>query len=145
MMKELKNSEQSTASVLPAPRSADANGSGVDVSGAVATGLHVSIGAPGITLDGSNYIAFELEESDDNSTFTDVNDKNLVGATGAGGGEFYRADAAGKASLSVIAGAYVGGKKYIRIVENFVGTHGTGTVAGASVVTKQRHVGGAAA
>lgn len=116
---------------LAAAVSTDQNGTAVDLAQWEAATFLATIGAPGITLDASNYIRFFLEESDDNSAFTLVADEDIIEAPGlvAGTGEVLRVDAAGEASKSYLVG-YKGTKRYARLRTDFVGTHGAATVVG---------------
>lgn len=59
------------ASLVPAVRTADANGTGVDTQGYENGMLVVNVGDIDLADANETYV-IELEESDDNSTFTDV-------------------------------------------------------------------------
>ena len=59
------------ASLVPAVRTADANGTGIDTQGYENAMLVVSAGDIDLASTDETYV-IELEESDDNSTFTDV-------------------------------------------------------------------------
>lgn len=62
-------------SLAPAVRTAAGNGTGVDRAGYDAVGIVISSGT---VTDGTSY-AFEVQESDDNTTFTAVADADLIG------------------------------------------------------------------
>ncbi|MCR2833482.1 hypothetical protein [Parerythrobacter lacustris] len=59
------------ASLVPAVRTADANGTGIDTQGYTDAMLVVSAGDIDLADANETYV-IELEESDDNSTFVDV-------------------------------------------------------------------------
>ena len=111
-------------------KDADTNCTAIDSQGFSSVVHVVNVGAPGITFSSSNKIDIELEHSDDNSTFTDVtSNTDVTGGTVDSSGIFQTIDANGDCN-AVYAIGYVGGKRYSRVVLNFSGTHGTGTVFG---------------
>lgn len=138
-MQDLNNNIKLVQSLAPAVRTADANGDGVDLKGFEAAAIVVDSGAEGVTLSSSVKIEFELEHSDDNTTFTDVAQADVIGATLGSNGLFLTLDDnAESPQISEIG--YVGGKRYVRVVANFSGTHGTGTPLSAFVILgKPRH------
>lgn len=111
-------------------KDADTNCTGVDSNGFSAVTHVVNVGAPGITFSTTHKVEIELEHSDDNVTFTDVtSNTDVVGGTVGTNGLWQTIDADGDCN-AVYAIGYVGGKRYSRVVLNFSGTHGTGTVFG---------------
>ena len=133
-MRDVKNLSKPMASLVSANRTADANGTGIDLTGFEGALVIGDVGAEGDTLDASNDINLEVEESADNSTYTDVADADLVGSvTGANTGTFAHVDAAGEAPKIYFA-SYIGSKKWIRIVDNRTGTHTVGTPTTGTVV-----------
>ena len=129
-MKDLKNNIGVVQSLAPAARDADANGTGVDLQGFESATVLIDMGAEGITLSTTNKIEIELEHSDDDSTYTDVAAGDVIGAS-SGTIATFDANSEIPAVSSV---GYIGGKRYIRAVANFSGTHGTGTPVAVSVV-----------
>ena len=138
-MQDLNNNIKLVQSLAPAVRTADANGDGVDLKGFEAAAICVDSGAEGVTLSSSVKIEFELEHSDDNSTFTDVAQADVIGATLGSNGLFLTLDDnAESPQISEIG--YVGGKRYVRVVANFSGSHSTGAPISAFVILgKPRH------
>ena len=111
-------------------KDADVNGTGVDSQGFSSVTHVVNVGAPGITFSTTHKVEIELEHSDDNVTFTDVtSNTDVVGGTVGTNGLWQTIDADGDCN-AVYAIGYVGGKRYSRVVLNFSGTHGTGTIFG---------------
>ena len=133
-MQDLKNNIGVVQSLAPAARDADANGTGVDLQGFESATIVIDMGAEGITLSSTNKIEIELEHSDDNSTFTDVTSSaDVIGATPDSNGVIATFDDVAEAPAVSKVG-YIGGKRYIRAVANFSGTHGTATPMAVSVI-----------
>lgn len=137
-MQDLANNIKLMQSIAPAVLDADANGTGVDIAGYENVAIVVDSGVEGITLSGTNKIEFELEHSDDNSTWVDAESADVNGSLGANGLFLTLDDNAESPQISEIE--YLGSKRYVRVVANFSGTHGTGTPISASVILgKPRH------
>lgn len=132
--RDLHNNMRTVTSLVPATRTADANGTGVDTTGYESVELVVPLGLSGDTLSGSVKLDLEVEESDDDSTYTDVAEADLIGATsGTTTGNFGTIDAAAEDEKIYRVG-YRGRKKYVRPVLNFTGTHTNGIPCAAMVV-----------
>ena len=137
-MQDLANNIKLMQSLAPAVRDADANGTGVDIQGYENVAIVVDSGVEGITLSGTNKIEFELEHSDDDSTYVDASSADVNGTLGANGLFLTLDDNAESPQISEIE--YLGTKRYVRVVANFSGTHGTGTPISAFVILgKPRH------
>ena len=133
-MKDLANNISAVASIAPVVAASDTNGSGVDLQGFESATVLVSTGVEGITLSGSNKIDFKLEDSSDNSTFTAVSSASAVtDGTVTAAGIFLTLDDNAETPAETSIG-YVGGARYIRVVADFSGTHGTGTPVSATVI-----------
>lgn len=72
--KDLVNNISAAITLPPATRTADANGTGVDLRG---YGSAAVIVVTGTITDGTH--AITVQESDDNSTWSDVADADLIG------------------------------------------------------------------
>jgi hypothetical protein len=137
-MNDLSNNLKIVASVVPAALDADANGTGVDTQGYENVLVCVNCGVEGITLSGTNKIEFELEVSDDNSSWTDATSEMVEGTLGANGNFLTLDDNAETPIVKELE--FLGNKQYVRVVANFSGTHGTATPMSAFVVLgKPRH------
>ncbi len=116
---DLYNNLDVVQSLPPAARTANANGAGVDMHGFHGAMVVVSTGT---ITDGTHTI--EVQESDDNSTFTAVADADLQGSepaiAAANDNQVYRI-------------GYMGTKRYIRVAVTVAGAT-TGGVYGAVVV-----------
>ena len=143
-MQDLSNNVSPAVSLPAAVRTAAANGTGVDLQGYEGALVLVDVGAEGDTLSSSVHFEVSLEESDDNSTFTDVAQAGIVDGTISSGGIFLNLDGTTggdpDSTGCVFRVEYVGGKRYIRVVLAKTGTHSNGTPIGAMVVRhKARH------
>ena len=128
------SSQLGLAILLPAAvYSADNTPAAVDLSGFEAALIALSIGVGGITFSGTNKIEFKLTHSDDDVTYSDVDQGDVRGATVAAGG-IVKSLVAAHAAPSVTKIAYMGGKRYLKLLADFSGTHGTGTPIDAIVV-----------
>lgn len=118
MMTSQRQTYDAIISLAPAARNATANGTGVDLQ-ASGGGAVVEL-IPGAWTDGTH--AFKLQDSADNSTFTDV-------AASEVDGSFTSITAA---TTTVQRVAYLGSKRYIRVVATVTGAT-TGAIYGAIV------------
>ena len=145
-MKDMSNSIATAVSLVSAVRTAAANGTGVDLQGYESATLIADVGAEGDTLSSSVYFEISLEHSDDNSTFTDVAQADIVDGTISGSGIWLKLDgtAGGNPDTAgeIYRVGYIGGKRYIRGVLAKTGTHSNGTPISLFVVKgNARHSG----
>jgi len=132
-MFDLKNNIKLETSLAPILKTADVNGTGIDLKGFSSAALIVNCGANGDTFSSSVKTNLQIEHSDDNSTFTDVtSNTDVTGGTVDSSGTFMTIDADGEMGKTYGIG-YVGGKRYIRVVIDIVGTHSNGSIYGAVV------------
>lgn len=120
----------------PATITSDTNCTSVDMKGYDELLFLVNIGESGDTLSGSVKIELEVEESADNSTFTDVADADLVNyVAGTNDGCFGVIDAAAEDDARYITG-YRGDSRYVRVVLNLTGTHSNGTPISVTAIRR---------
>lgn len=131
-MRDLANSIAVVETLASATRTASADGTGIDLQGFESATVIAQIGAEGITLSGTDYITFKLEHSDDDSTYTAVATADVVEGT-VSSGVFATFDDNAEAPAVATIG-YIGGKRYVRAVVSYEGTHGTGTPSNAVIV-----------
>jgi len=111
-MRDLKSNIKPIQSLVPATRNAAANGIGVDLAGFNAASVVFSSGAIGGTTPS---FTFEVQESDDNASFTAVADKDIRGV-----------EPVITTANQVSQVAYLGYKRYIRaVVKTVAGTSPT--------------------
>ncbi len=129
--RDLYSNVDVAVSLAPAVRSANADGSSVDLRGSDSAMIIVNVGAEGVTLSSSVWIEVELEESDDGSLWAAVDGSDIQGADS---GTLARYDSS--AELPAIARfGYLGTARYIRAVWKKSGAQATGT-AGSVVVVR---------
>ena len=114
-MQDLVNNIGAVTSIAPAVLAATTNGSGVDLLPCNSVAFVITTGA----IVGSAVMVPKLQESDDNSTFTDVAASDLQGTFPAA-----------LAASSTIKVGYKGFKRYVRPVL----TLSSGTSIAAAVV-----------
>ena len=119
--------------------SADNTPVAVDLRGYNAAEILLNIGVGGITFTGTNKIEFVLTHSDDNVTYTNVADTDLLGVTGTSNG-IIKSLVAAHAAGNVYRFGYVGGKRYLKLLADFSGTHGSPTPIAASVLLGGAHL-----
>lgn len=92
--------------------------------------IELDIGIGGITFDGSNKVEFKLTHSDDDSSYAAVEtgDVRAEGAalTVASGG-IIKSLVAAHAAAARYHFEYIGAKRYLKLLADFTGTHGTAT------------------
>lgn len=115
--------------------SADNTPAALDLDGFQSATILLSVGAGGITFTSSNKVEFILTHSDDNVTYTAVAQADVIGPTVATGG-IIRSLVAAKAAADTAPTecGYIGGKRYLKLLADFSGTHSTGTAMSAVLV-----------
>lgn len=120
--------------LVPAEYNTDQNGTSVDLQENRSLGFLALIGASGDTLSGTVRIELKLEESDNNSDWTACPDVAVQGAiAGVATGTFAVIDD-GAEDAKLYQTQYLGHKRYVRCVVDFVGTHTNGTPLGIVAV-----------
>lgn len=128
------HSQTKAFNLLPAATySADNTPASIDLQGFSAAELVLQIGAGGITFSGTNKIEFVLTHSDDDSSYSNVADSDMLGVSGISSG-IIKALTAAHASAAAYRFGYRGGKRYLKLLADFSGTHGTGTPLGCAVL-----------
>ena len=120
-MREIHNSIITTNSLNPAARTTSANGSSADLQGYEGAEIIVTAG---LWTDGTH--VFTLEESTNDSSFTDVATAEIIGTEPT-------IDAGAEDNMTYRFG-YVGDARYIRVVQTITGSPGTGLISGAVIV-----------
>jgi hypothetical protein len=135
-MRDMASTLSSAIAIAAATYAADTTPPAIDLAGYEAATIFLHIGAGGITFSGTNKIEFVLTHSDDNSTYTNVTAADLVVdalAPGSITSGIVRALVAAHAAATVQEIGYVGSKRYLKLLADFSGTHGTGTPIAATV------------
>ncbi len=137
-MRDFLNNLKVDQVIDPVVLTADADGGSVDMTGYESCAFYALVGESGDTLSGSVMLELEVEESDDDSTFTDVADADLRNyVTGTNNGCFGVIDAAAEDD-AVFSCQYIGGSKFVRPVANLTGTHTNGIPVGIIAVRAKK-------
>ena len=113
---------------------ADNTPGAIDLLGYNAAEILLNIGAGGITFSGTNKIEFKLTHSDDDDTYTAVDVDDMLGLDSVGDGGIIKSLTAAHAAAAAYRFGYKGGKRYLKLLADFSGTHGVGTPIAANVL-----------
>ena len=132
-MRDLVHNLGVTALIAPAVFAADSVPVSVDLLGFNSAAIAIHVGAPGIAFTGTNRIDFVLTHSNDNVNFTPVEAADVQGADVLAGGivATLRTTQAGPTITKI---GYVGDRRYLKLLADFSGTHGTGTAIAALLI-----------
>ena len=125
-MKDTHSDNTYDVMIGAATLSADNTPAAVDLQGYNAAEIVIAVGVGGITFDGTNKVEFVLTHSDDGTTYTDVTDDDMLGVSGISSG-IIKSLVAAHAAATVSRFGYIGNKRYLKLLADFSGTHGTGT------------------
>jgi hypothetical protein len=134
-MKDIHNQITKRLMLGPASLSADNAPAAFDIQGFRGAALAIAVGIGGITFDGTNKIEFKLSHGDTSTvgshvavTDADVDILLPTGAKGAvGAGGIVRSLVAAHAAPTVTKVGYRGNKRYLSLLADFSGTHGSPT------------------
>lgn len=132
-MKDIHSNMTAALLIGCAALAADNTPAAVDLQGFNAAEIILSVGIGGITFSGTNKIEFVLTHSDDDSTYSAVAQADMLGVTVASGGIVKSLVAAHAAAANYRMG-YIGGKRYLKLLADFSGTHGAGTPIAATAM-----------
>lgn len=133
-MKDMHSGVNALVAIAAAALDADNTPPAIDLQGYYGAELVLMIGAGGITFSGTNKIEFKLTHSDDDSTYTAVTADDILGIDSVGTGGIIKALTSAHASAAAYRFGYVGNKRYLKLLADFSGTHGTGTPIAAVVL-----------
>lgn len=132
-MKDL-HSGLSLSVVAIAAMNADNTPAAIDLQGFNSAEIVLLVGTGGITFSGTNKVEFKLTHSDDDSTYDAVDAGDVLGISSVGAGGIVKALTAAHADPAAYRIGYVGGRRYLKLLADFSGTHGTATPIGAVVI-----------
>jgi len=102
--------------------------------------IHIGIGIGGITFTGANKIEFKVTHSNDPvSGFVDVTAADVLGESGAIVTGIVKALVAAHAAAADYKFGYVGGKRYVKVLADFSGTHAVGTPIHITAIMRGGH------
>lgn len=133
-MRDLQSNIGIVQAIAPAVYDADNTPAAIDLVGFDSAALAIHIGVGGITFTGTNKVEFKLTHSDDDSTYVAVTVSDVQGLASVGTGGIVRSLTSAHASADVTKFGYVGGKRYLKLLADFGGTHAAGTPLSALVV-----------
>jgi hypothetical protein len=132
-MKDL-HSHLSVVMIDNAVLAADNTPAAIDLQGFTSAEILLLIGIGGITFSGTNKIEFKLTHSDDDTTYTAVTAADVLGEASVGTGGIIKSLIAAHAAAAAYRFGYKGGKRYLKLLADFSGTHGTGTPIAMCVI-----------
>lgn len=138
-MKDIHSGMTAAVAIGAAVLSADNTPPAIDMLGYDAAEIILAIGIGGITFSGTNKIEFKLTHSDDDSTYTAVELKDVLGVASVGSGGIIKTLNSEHAAAAVYRFGYKGGKRYWKLLADFSGTHGTGTPIAAIAIKGRGH------
>jgi hypothetical protein len=133
-MRDLVNSLAAVVAIPAAAYTADNTPGAVDLLGFESAVIAIHVGVGGITFDAMNKVEFKLTHSDDDTTYTAVTEADVQGVDSVGAGGIVKSLIAAHAVADITKIGYVGGKRYLKLLADFSGTHGTGTPIAAEVI-----------
>lgn len=130
-MKDMHSVMSAIAGIGPVVLAADNTPAAIDTRGYDAVEILLGIGIGGITFTADDRITIELSHSDDNAAYEAPAITDLLGvasvSAGASGYSVVKSLVAAHAAAADYRFGYVGGKRYLKLLFNFAGTHGAGT------------------
>lgn len=137
-MKDLHSGMTVVSAIGAVVLAADNTPPAIDLQGYNGAEIVLAIGIGGITFSGTNKIEFKVTHSDDDSTYTDVTDADMLGVSSISSG-IIKSLVAAHAAAAVYRYGYRGNKRYLKILADFSGTHGAGTPIAAMVIKGVGH------
>jgi len=135
---DLRSNIEVVNAITPAVLSADNTPGAIDLLNWNSAVIVTNVGVGGISFSGTNKIEIVLTHSDDNSTYEAVTSMDVVMPPGEtlGTGGIIRSFTAAKAAADTLPHmvGYVGKRRYLKVLADFSGTHGTGTAMSATVI-----------
>jgi hypothetical protein len=138
-MKDLFHLVDTILSIAAAAYSDDNTEVAVDIQGFNAAIIEIHIGVGGITFTSTNKIEFKLTHSDDNSSYSAVTVDDMIGLSNVGTGGIIKSLTTAHAAGTVERFGYRGGKRYLKLLADFGGTHSSPTPLAASIVKLEPH------
>lgn len=133
-MRDVHSHMLAAVAIGAAALDADNTPPAIDLQGYQAAEILLAIGVGGITFDATNKIEFKLTHSDDDVTYTAVTVVDMLGLESVGTGGIVKSLTAAHAAAAVYRFGYKGGRRYLKLLADFSGTHGSGTPIAATVL-----------
>lgn len=133
-MKDMHSGVSVATLIAAASLNADNTPPAVDLLGNNSAEILLAIGVGGITFNGTNKVEFKLTHSDDDVTYTAVTVDDMLGLDSVGDGGIIKTLNSAHATAASYRYGYIGGKRYLKLLADFSGTHGTATPIAAMVL-----------
>lgn len=133
-MRDLASNLKVVQAIGPETLAADNTPAAIDRIGFESVMFAIGVGIGGTTFSGTNKIEFVMTHSDDDTTYIPVIDDDLQGVPVGVTGGIVKSLKTAHAAADVTKVGYVGGKRYVKLLADFGGTHGTGTPVSVTAV-----------
>ena len=132
-MRDMYNNLLPAIAIAAAAYDADNTPDAVDLFEFDSALVEIGVGVGGITFSDTDKIEFVLTHSNDDSSYDAVELVDVQGPVSVADGIIKTLNSAhAAASLSRVG--YVGGRRYLKLLADFSGTHGAATPIAASVI-----------
>lgn len=138
-MRDLHNNIGLAVALPAAAYDADNTPAAIDLQGFESAVVAISVGVGGITFTGTNKVEFKLTHSDDDSSYSAVTVADVLGLDSVGTGGIIHSLTAAHAAATVTKVGYIGGKRYLKLLADFGGTHASPTPMAATVIKGNAH------
>ena len=132
-MKDFHSSVFADVAIGAAVLSADNVPPAIDLQGYNAAEIILNVGVGGIAFSAVNKIEFVLTHSDDDVSYSNVTDDDMLGVSSIENG-ILKALTSAHAAAAVYRFGYRGNKRYLKLLADFSGAHGAGTPIAANVL-----------
>lgn len=133
-MRDLHSHISVDTAIVPAVVAADTTPVTIDLVDFDSAELVIQVGIGGINFDATNKVEFKLTHSDDDATYTGVEDGDVLGVEAIGAEGIVKSLIEPHPAAAAYRVGYVGGKRYLQLVADFSGTHGSPTPLAAVAV-----------
>jgi hypothetical protein len=133
-MKDIHSALAAVLAIGAEALGADNTPAAIDLLGYNSAEIVLLIGIGGITFTGTNKIEFKLTHSDDDTTYSAVTVDDMLGVASVGTGGIIKSLIAAHAAAAVYRFGYKGGKRYLKLLADFGGTHASPTPIAAAVL-----------
>lgn len=142
-MRSINDKVKSVVAIGAAALDADNTPAAIDLRGFDAATVQIAVGVGGITFSTTNKVEFKLTHSDNGTDYTDVANADVdlaesnITTVGSGGIVYSLIEK--HAAATVVNIGYIGGKRYLKLLADFGGTHTAATPIAANVIKALPH------
>lgn len=122
MQKDISTTLGLATAIPAASYEADNTPDAVDIRMFKAVVIGIMVGVGGVTFDDTDKIEFKLTHSDDDDSYEAVAQGDVEGVT-VGTGGIVKSLVAAHAAATLTKVGYHGGKRYLKLLADFSGTH----------------------